>query len=518
MSMQQQRAGNSQELASAIRGGRLGLMGVGLFSGVVNLLALTGSLYMLQIYDRVIPSRSIPTLVGLTVLMLGLYAANGILDFLRTRIMNRVGLRFDRALRQRVYAAIVQPLHVVPQNGDGLQPARDLDTIRTFLSGPGAIALFDMPWMPIYLTLVYILHPWLGLLATAGGVLLVALALITEARGRAPSRAAVESAAAREQFGQASRRNADVIRAMGMQSRFAALWTALNARHLTDNAGASDTASGLGATSKVLRLALQSGLLGLGAYLVIAGEASAGIMIAASIIAARALAPVEIAIGNWKGFLAARLAFARLKQLLNALPAERQPMILPPALRSLTVQGLSIAARGATKPILGGLSFSLEAGAGLGVIGPSGSGKSTLARALVGASAPLSQHGTIRLDGAALDQFSPEALGRQIGYLSQDIALFDGTVAENIARFDPDAVSEAIIAAARLAGIHDTILQLPAGYNTRIGEGGANLSGGQRQRVALARALVKRPRGFLSRSASAGPGSRGRPSSDFETS
>jgi len=479
------------ELREAVHRCRSALIGAGVFSAIVNVLALTGSLYMLQLYDRVLPSHSVPTLIGLTVLMLLLYAGFGLFDLLRARLLSRIGVRVDRALRDRVFAAVLLLPLRVRRDGDGLQPVRDLDQVRGFLGGSGPIALFDLPWMPFYLGLVFLLHPWLGALGAAGAIVLLGLTVLTELRSRAPMHASSASAAARAAFGEAGRRNAEAVRALGMGRRLQGRWGRLNEAHLSHQVGAGDVIGTYGALSKVLRTVLQSAVLGLGAYLVIRGEATAGAMIAASILVSRALAPIEIAIANWRGFIAARQSLARLSQLLVMLPEPREVMALPRPALSLDVEGLWVAAPGLQRPILQGVSFSLEAGAGLGIIGPSAAGKSTLARALVGAWLPL--RGTIRLDAAALDQWRAEDLGRHIGYLPQDIELFDGTVVQNIARFDPDAGSEAIIAAARTAGVHEMVVRLAEGYDTRIGEGGDVLSAGQRQRLALARALYGEP-------------------------
>jgi PrtD family type I secretion system ABC transporter len=466
-------------------------IGVGLFSGIINLLALTGSLYMLQVYDRVIPSRSLPTLIGLTLLMLILYGANGALDLIRAQIMNRVGSQIDRSLRRRVFASMLAYPLRVRQGSDNLQAVRDLDQIRQFLSGLGPIALFDMPWLPLYLVLVFALHPLLGVVATLGAVALSLLTLVTEIKSRQPARIAATSQSQRHLFGEANRRNAEVICALGMSGRMSALWDGISEAHLGDQQRASDIASTYGTLSKVMRMVLQSIILGLGAYLVIQGEASAGVIIASSITVSRALAPIEIAIAHWKGFLAARQSYARLNQLLAALPPEPARATLPKPCQQLAVNALSVAAPGQTKPLISDVSFTLERGAGLGIIGPSASGKSSLARALVGAWLPM--RGDVRLDGAALGQWPQDLLGRHIGYLPQDIELFDGTIAENIARFEPGAEMEAVLAAARVAGIHELILHLPDGYNTRIGEAGTCLSAGQRQRLGLARALYGDP-------------------------
>ena len=469
-------------------------LGVGLFSGVINVLALTGSFYMLQIYDRVLPSRSVPTLVGLSLLMAGLYAALGALDFCRVRVMSRVGAQIDDDLREKVFSAVqIVPLRT-RRSGDGLEPVRDLDRIRTFLSGLGPAAFFDLPWIPIYLAVVFLLHPMLGLFALAGALALLCLTLLTEAKSAGPLEAAARSGSRRLALGEAARRNAEVVRAMGLGPRLYRRWSAINAEHVTDQLKVADAVGGIGAWSKFLRLLLQSGMLGLGAYLVIGGGLSAGTIIASSIIMSRALAPIETSIAYWRGFVSARQSRRRLIALLRSVaPDNGEFLELPLPRAGLAVDNLSVAPPGDMMPVLHHVRLSLAAGDGLGIIGPSGSGKSTLARALVGAWPPARMGGAVRLDGAALDQWAPERLGRDIGYLPQGIELFEASVAENICRFEADARSDAIVAAARAAGVHDMIVHLPRGYQTQVGEGGAALSAGQRQRIALARALYGDP-------------------------
>lgn len=471
----------------------MAFLGVGLFSGIINILVLTGSMYMLQVYDRVLPSRSVGTLIGITIVLVLLYAAFGALDFARTRTLSRIGIGIDRQLRARVMEAVL----LVPIRGkqtmDALQPVRDLDQIRSFLSGLGPTALFDLPWLPIYIGLIYLLHPILGLFAIGAAVLLVALTVLTELKTKRPSKEATKSISQRHAFTEAARRNAEVVQAMGLGGRLVARWEKVNERYLVDQVAMADAAGGIGAVSKVLRLLFQSGILGLGAYLAIKGELSAGSLIAGSIILSRALAPIEIAIANWKGFVGMRQSIGRLDTLLKALPDREITTALPRPSRRLEVKDLSVAPPGETLPIVSNVSFALEAGDGVGVIGPSAAGKSTLIRALVGAWAPLPRGGSVRLDGATLDQWAPEAIGRDIGYLPQAVDLFDGTVAENISRLDPQATSEAVVAAATLAGIHDMIVHLPQGYETRVGDAGMMLSAGQRQRLGLARALYGDP-------------------------
>jgi PrtD family type I secretion system ABC transporter len=482
------------DLATAMSRYKIAFLVVGVLSGIVNILALTGSFYMLQVYDRVLPSRAIPTLIGLTIVMLILYAGHGLLDFLRTRIMARIGLKIDRALRAQIFdAVLLMPLRARKEAG-GLQPIRDLDQIRTFLSGLGPTAFFDIPWLPLSLILLALLHPWFGVFALVSAVLLVAITLMTEMKTAKPLKDSAGSGAVRMNFAEAARRNAEVIQAMGMAPAAEKIWAGVNSKHLDDQLKASDAANGLGTLSKIFRMVLQSGMLGLGAYLAVQGQISAGSIIAATIILGRALAPLELAIANWKGFAGARQGYARLKSVLKTFGDTRGAlMALPRPTQGLHVEALFVAPPGEMKATVQNISLQLKAGSGLGVIGPSASGKSTLVRAIVGAWLPLPRGGSVRLDGAALEQYSAADLGKDIGYLPQDIELFDGSVAQNIARLDVNADSEGVIKAAKLAGCHEMILQLSDGYNTRVGESGTMLSAGQRQRVALARALYGDP-------------------------
>jgi PrtD family type I secretion system ABC transporter len=458
---------------------------------MINVLMLTGSFFMLQVYDRVLPSRSVPTLVGLAILATALYVFQGALELIRSRVNVRIGAHLDNTLSSRVYDALVRLPLKTRGDGDGLQPLRDLDYVRSFLSSGGPSAFFDLPWLPIYLGICFLFHFWIGVTALAGSLVLIALALLTELRMREPTKEAARFATTRTALAAAGRRNAEVLRAMGMGRRVGDRWSETNRSYLAANERASDVASGLGGISKVFRTILQSAVLGVGAYLVIYQESTAGIIIASSILTSRALAPVELAIANWKGFVAARQGAQRLHQLLALLPAEEEPMRLPPPKSVLSVENIAVLPPGGEKLVVHDVSFELKNGHGLGIIGPSGSGKSSLARALVGVWQPL--RGSIRLDHAALHQWSSETLGQHIGYLPQDVELFDGTVASNIARFDVNAKPEAIVAAAQAAGVHDLILSLPAGYGTRIGELGMAISAGQRQRIALARALFGDP-------------------------
>jgi len=479
------------ELAEALAACRGAFYGTALISGMSNILMLTGAMFMLEIYDRVLPSRSMPTLVGLLVLAATLFTALGILDAIRGRILVRIGGTLDETLSGRVYDTLMRLPLRIGARGDATQPLRDLDAVRSYLSGLGPVALFDLPWIPLYLAICFAFHPLIGFTALAGAIILILLTLLTEILMRAPAKAATEAAVVRNGLAEASRRNAEALVAMGMAGRIATRWNAANRQYMRSQQEASDLGGGLGAVSKVLRMMLQSGVLAVGAYLVIHQEASAGIIIAGSILSARALAPVDLAIANWKGFVAARQSWQRLNRLLTMSPARSAPMQLQTPSQRLTVEGVSASPPGVPKIVVQDIAFELEAGQGLGIIGPSGSGKSSLVRLLVGVWQPV--RGNVRLDGAALDQWSPDALGQHVGYLPQDVELLSGTVAENIARFEPNPDNEAVIAAAKAVGVHDLIVRLPAGYDTPIGEQGSALSAGQAQRVALARAVYRDP-------------------------
>ena len=468
------------------------MVGIALFSGVINLLMLSGSLYMLQVYDRVIPSRNIATLFGLSLMVLFAYLVQGYFDALRARMLCRVATLFDVGLQDSIHNALATlPLRgVKPMLMQ--QPLRDLDQIRAFMSSMGPTAFLDMPWIPIFLIALFLFHPAIGVTALCGTAGIVAMTLVTERMSRGAAKAAMDSSAQRQVLADATQRNAEVIRALGMVDRFSALWAQVNERHLRENIRATDIYANLGSGAKVLRYVLQSGMLGIGAYLVVVDKASGGIMIASSIMMGRALAPVEVALGSWKQLVAARQGIARLRDIckVTATPPA-PPVMLPRPRRELSVQGLTVAAPGSGRPIVSNISFALQAGAGLALLGASASGKTSLSKALVGIWPAM--HGVVRLDGAAIDQWRNEDLGRHIGYLPQDVSLFDGTIAENICRFDEGASSDAILKAAQIAGVHDIILRLPQGYSTRIGQGGMSLSAGQRQRIGLARAVFGDP-------------------------
>lgn len=479
------------ELAQALASCRGALVATGLMSCMSNVLMLTGAIFMLEVYDRVLPSRSVPTLVALVILAAGLYLAQGLLDMIRGRILARVGARLDEDLSGRVYETIVRLPLKVGNRTDGLQQLRDLDAVRSFLSGLGPTALFDLPWLPVYLAICFAFHPYIGLAALGGAIILACLTLMTEVLTRKPTKDATIHANARAALAEASRRNAEAIKAMGMLPRIAARWHEANSKYMASQQRASDVAGGFGSASKVLRMMLQSGVLAVGAYLVIHQQATAGIIIAGSILSARALAPVDLAIANWKGFVAARQGWQRLARLLELIPPQTEPMALQPPQKNLTVENATAMPPGSDRVVVHDVSFSLQAGHGLGIIGPSGSGKSSLARIMLGIWQPV--RGRIRLDGASLDQWPADTLGANIGYLPQDVELLAGTVAQNIARFNSPVDAEAVVAAARAAGVHDLIVGLPEGYETQVGEGGSTLSAGQAQRIALARALYGNP-------------------------
>jgi PrtD family type I secretion system ABC transporter len=484
-------SGPKAELRDALASCLAAFIGIGVFSGLINLLMLTGSLHMLEVYDRILPSRSVPTLIGLSVLTAVLFTFQALLEITRGRLLVRIGNQLDCRLGARVYDVVVRLPLRARAGGDGLQPMRDLDTVRAFLSGLGPTALFDLPWIPLYVAICFAFHVLIGVTVLCGAIILVALTLTTEILSRRPIKTATAQAALRNRLAEISRRNADALVAMGMADALRSRWLDLGRAQLAQQKRVNDVAGGLGAAGRVLRMALQSAVLGVGALLVIWQEATAGIIIAGSILAGRALAPIDLAIANWKGFVAARQSWQRLGQLFAAMPAAAPRLELPAPAQTLTAEALGVAPPGAQKLVVHDVNFTLKAGSAVGVVGPSASGKSSLVRAIVGVWP--SARGCVRLDGAALEQWTPRSLGGHVGYLPQDVELIEGTIAENVARFSPDAPPAAVIAAAKAAGVHDLIVNLPAGYETEIGEQGAALSAGQQQRIALARALYGDP-------------------------
>ena len=479
------------DLAEALRECRRAFRSVALFSGMVNLLMLAGPLYMLQVYDRVLSSRSVPTLIALSIFLVGAYAFQGVLDLIRSRVVVRSAAVLDQRLALAVHSAVIRLSVASRHPGDGPQPVRDLDAIRGFLTGAGPIAIVDLPWVPVFLTICFLIHPWLGVASTIGAVTLFTMTLLTERASRAPAKALAQDAGRRSIMVEAQRRGGETIMAMGMGGALGQRWAGVNNRYIAASASLSDVAGGFGSASKVLRLLLQSVILGLGAYLVIRQEMTAGAMVAASIMMGRALAPIETAIANWRAFIGARQAITRLSEALTRAAPKREVTSLPRPARSLEVEHVVMVAPGGTKPVVANVRFALKAGQAVGIIGPSGAGKTSLVRALVGIWRPAK--GCVRLDGAALDQWDLDQLGQHVGFISQTVELFDGTISENIARMNVKPDADAVLRAAKAAGAHELILRLPNGYDTPIGEGGEALSGGQRQRIALARALYGDP-------------------------
>ena len=463
---------------------------VGVFSVFVNLLMLTGPLYMLQVYDRVLGSRSVETLVALTALVAFLYSMMGLLDYARGRIMGRVGARFQARLDRRVFDAVVRKSSTAPDERTATGLA-DLEAVQRLIASPVLTAVFDLPWTPLFLAGIWVFHPWLGMLALLGGALLVAVALLNQFASRASLVNANQAAVQAGMMANQIRSEAEMVQAMGMRDAAFARWQKARARALAAQIRASDLGGTFSVTTKTFRLFLQSAMLGLGAYLVLRGEMTAGAMIAASILLGRALAPVEQIVGQWAVIQRARKGWSSLEILLEQVPPENTRTKLPRPKARLEVQNLTILAPGESDPVLKSISFKIEPGQAVGVIGTSGSGKSTLARAITGVWRPRS--GVIRLDGATLDQFAPAMLGCHIGYLPQRVQLFDGTIAENIARLSEAPDPAAVVAAATKADAHEMILKLPQGYDTLVSANGGRLSGGQIQRIGLARAMYGDP-------------------------
>lgn len=459
------------------------------FSFFVNLLMFVAPLYMLQVYDRVLTSRNETTLIMITVIAVGLLSTYGLLEYIRSRMLVRTGLQFDDVLASPLFHRVVKLQLARP--GSGNSALRDADRVRDFITGPGILSFFDAPWVPLFLGLCFILHPWLGMVATAGAIVIFTLALLNEFMTRRYLQKANEAAAHANKFSNTTLMNAEVIRAMGMEKRLLNRWMKFRDEMLSDQAVASDRAGVILASSKFVRMTLQVAILGVGAYLVLLQEISPGVMIAASIVMGRALAPAEQAVSQWKNFVAARDANKRLHELFNTLGADEEHVSLPTPKGRIDVTGLTSVIPGTKSTVLKNISFNVEPGETFAVVGPSGSGKSSLIRHLVGVWPALA--GEIRLDSAELHNWNNEELGQQLGYLPQDVELFPGTVAENIARFDENATDADIVAAAKLAGAHDTIQHFQDGYATEVGISGSNLSGGQRQRVGLARAVYKLP-------------------------
>ena len=466
------------------------LISVGCFTALINILMLVPSIYMLQVYDRVLSSQNTTTLAMLSLMVVGFFIFIGTLETVRSFIVIRIGSQLERRFNQQVYRAAFERNLFSGQAHAG-QALGDLTLIRQFVTGPALFAFFDAPWFPVYLFVIYLFNTWLGVFATAGAAVLIALACVNEVMTRKSlSQASVYSQQS-SQLATSHLHNAETIQAMGMLGVLRKRWFNVHSRFLTEQNNASDTGAVIGSVSKTLRLCLQSLVLGLGALLVIQGDMSAGMMIAGSILMGRVLSPIDQLIAVWKQWSSAKLAYQRLDNLLREHPAVEENMALPAPKGHLSFEQVSAAPPGVRLPTLHQVSFSLQAGEVLGVLGASGSGKSTLARVLVGVWPTLA--GTVRLDGADIHQWNRDQLGPYIGYLPQDIELFSGSIADNIARFR-DADPQQVVAAAQQAGVHEMILRLPQGYDTLLGDDGSGLSGGQKQRVALARALYGGPR------------------------
>ncbi|MEL6622604.1 MAG: type I secretion system permease/ATPase [Pseudomonadota bacterium] len=477
------------ELWSALMQGRSALYATGAFSFTINLLMLTGPLFMLQVYDRVMTSGSMPTLVALAVLTACMYMAIGAFELIRSRVVIRLGQEFDSRIADRVFRAALR--RSVFGQRTSTAALRELDNIRQFVSGPGPLAIFDAPWTPIYLLIIFALHPVLGLAATVGAAILLALAYMSERSSRGPLMEAQKRTGESMDLAEVGQRNAEVIAAMGMVDAYRKRWQATNGEAMAWQGMAADRLGSVTATTKTLRLAFQSMMLGVGAALALNNEISAGTIVAATIIFGRALAPVEQALGQWRGMLRAADSFSKIDELLKKVPEPQSRTELPAPKGLLSVENLRVATPESRKLVLASVNFQVNPGQMLAVIGPSASGKSTLSRAIVGLWPPAA--GQVRLDGATLEQWGPDNLGRHVGYLPQTVELFAGTVRDNIARFEENAPDAAVVTAAKRAHAHDLILSLPDGYETELGDFGAHLSAGQRQRIALARALYSDP-------------------------
>ncbi len=477
-------------LKSVLKACKGSFLAVGFFSLFVNILMLVPSFYMLQVYNRVIASKSETTLVMLTLILLVLMLTQGALEQVRSRIMVRASTRMDVLLSRYVYQASFKRALDSGGMDASAQPLSDLLGLRQFLTGSGLFAFFDVPWLPVYLGVMFLFHPWFGWLAVSCALIMLLIAILNEGLTRPALSEANRQNLAANLYVTKTLRNAEVIQSMGMQETLMGRWAGRQQSVLRLQSQTSDKAGVIGTVSKTFRILTQSLVLGLGAWLVIEQEINPGMMMAGSILMGRALSPIDQLIGGWKGFISARGQYARLNEVLDQQLAEPERMSLPAPVGQVSAENLIVCAPGSKVPIIRNLSFRTPAGAVIGVIGPSASGKSTLVRALLGIWVP--QHGVVRLDGADITRWNRTELGPHIGYLPQDIELFEGSISENIARFG-EVDAEKVVQAARMAGVHDMILQLPEGYDTTIGEGG-NLSGGQRQRIGLARALYGQPR------------------------
>lgn len=480
-----------QELLNARKESRSLYWMVGIFSFFVNMLMLTGPLYMLNVYDRVLGSRSFETLIALSVLVGFLYAMMGILDYVRGRVMGRVGARFQARMDRRVFSAVLKATTLARAPEEARTGMRDLESVQRLITSPALMALFDLPWTPIFLVGIFVFHPMMGTLALVGGTILVAVAIINQLMTRKPLETANAASFQSEQIGAQIRNESEMVHSLGMRGSAFDRWQIARGASLDATVGAADASGTFTALTKAFRLFLQSAMLGLGAYLVLQEELTPGAMIAGSILLGRALAPIEMLVGQWAAFQKAKEGWNNLAVLLGNIPEEPERTELPKPRAYVSANQVTVLPPGEQTASLRVVTFSVEPGTAVGVVGTSGSGKSTLARALTGVWRPAG--GKIRLDGASLDQYDPDVLGQYIGYLPQRVQLFDGTITENIARMSmkPDPVE--VVKAAKKAAAHEMILSLPDGYDTRVSANGGRLSGGQIQRIGLARAMYGEP-------------------------
>lgn len=480
---------NRTELGQAIHQFRKTFYSLAAFSCVINFLGLTPALFMLQVYDRVLSSRNETTLLMLVLLVGGLYLISALLEYARSSVLIRVGNKLDMTLNQRVFTSAFER-NLRQSGGNPSQALNDLTTVRQFMTGNSLFAFIDTPWTPIYMGVAFLVHPILGFVMLGGSIVLIILAFFNNLSTRKPLADANGAAVQAAQFADSHLRNAEVIESMGMLPGIRARWMKMHAHVLALQTLASDRGAKFTGVTRFFRMYLQSLILGVGALLVLAGDITPGMMIVCSLLMGKALAPVEQVIGAWKHMISARESYKRLDELLESAPPRGETLSLPAPKGHVLVENLIAGAPGQPAPILRGVNFEVQAGEVVGVIGPSASGKSTLARLLVGVWGPRA--GSVRLDGADVYLWNKDELGPYLGYLPQDIELFDGTIAENICRFGP-VNSEKIIQAAQRAGVHDMILRLPNGYDTPLGRGGISLSGGQKQRLGLARAMYGNP-------------------------
>jgi len=484
-------AQGNAELAAVRRESRALYWGVGLFSFFVNLLMLTGPIYMLNIYDRVLSSRSFETLIALSVLVGFLYGMMGILDFVRGRVMGRVGARFQARLDRRVFAAVLKATTLNRAPAEAATGLRDLEAVQRLITSPALMALFDLPWVPLFFLGIFIFHPLMGILAVVGAIILLIVALLNQWVSRKPLEAANAAGFVSEQMGTQIRTESEMVHSLGMRNAAFDRWQVARGKSLDTAITAADAAGTFTAMTKAFRLFLQSAMLGLGAYLVLMNELTPGAMIAGSILLGRALAPVELLVGQWALFQRGREGWRNLSVLLGQIAPEEERTALPQPQARLLADQVTVVPPGEQHASLRLISFEVGPGQAVGVIGTSGAGKSTLARVLTGVWHPAG--GKIRLDGAALDQYDPDVLGQYVGYLPQRVQLFDGTIKENIARMSMTPNDEKVVAAAKMAAAHEMILKLPDGYDTRVSATSGRLSGGQIQRIGLARALYGDP-------------------------